>query len=116
MKKVKVSIPSNGSIQFLQTQLALERATENMSQSPQTGQFNSYRVILYLLRNVDLVSIPSNGSIQFLRKSPVVRGWMVYVSIPSNGSIQFLRCNNNMKHNLYESQSPQTGQFNSYLI
>ena len=43
---------------------------------------------------------------------------ILIVSIPSNGSIQFLQ---NEKENtrvfvLSESQSPQTGQFNSYIL
>jgi len=63
------------------------------SQSPQTGQFNSYGDKIYDIRYAThKVSIPSNGSIQFLR-----------------------RC---IMYNDYErqlkSQSPQTGQFNSY--
>ncbi len=40
-----------------------------MSQSPQTGQFNSYSILkLELYFNPDNVSIPSNGSIQFLQQ------------------------------------------------
>jgi len=39
------------------------------SQSPQTGQFNSYRSKEAMGQDAskDKVSIPSNGSIQFLR-------------------------------------------------
>jgi len=64
-----------------------------MSQSPQTGQFNSYAV-----------------------KELGLFDGKVYVSIPSNGSIQFLHWRNKMLNKIYqeESQSPQTGQFNSY--
>jgi len=66
-----------------------------LSQSPQTGQFNSYievkdvRVII-----IRKVSIPSNGSIQFLLA--LRSGFLkkMKVSIPSNGSIQFLRKGN----------------------
>jgi len=62
------------------------------SQSPQTGQFNSYANYYALLELVArLVSIPSNGSIQFLRELDL-----------------------SDKSSLLESQSPQTGQFNSY--
>ena len=41
---------------------------EELSQSPQTGQFNSYLGygVHYLDLTFDKVSIPSNGSIQFL--------------------------------------------------
>jgi len=42
----KVSIPSNGSIQFLfELWVPEEQEPEMVSQSPQTGQFNSYRVL-----------------------------------------------------------------------
>ncbi len=38
------------------------------SQSPQTGQFNSYQAEAAYERDKEyIVSIPSNGSIQFLR-------------------------------------------------
>jgi len=88
------------------------------SQSPQTGQFNSYSNDMFNLnsgkilclnplkrvnsiltvsrifprwRGRRLVSIPSNGSIQFLPNSSVWRSTSWWrVSIPSNGSIQFL--------------------------
>jgi len=66
-----------------------------MSQSPQAGQFNSY---------------PLFGSAGDLAN--------VIVSIPSSGSIQFLRFPNidfRFTCNAYQSQSPQAGQFNSYL-
>jgi len=87
-----------------------------MSQSPQTGQFNSYTEIVSERGNVLLVSIPSNGSIQFLpseqKEDMIEKGW---VSIPSNGSIQFLPCWGTDDYDeRIESQSPQTGQFNSY--
>ena len=64
------------------------------SQSPQTGQFNSYQndkldLIFNLLTDV---SIPSNGSIQFLLslRYSLDQEMSITVSIPSNGSIQFL--------------------------
>jgi len=46
-----------------------------LSQSPQTGQFNSYRgsVDLYIKIAVAIVSIPSNGSIQFLQRVGCLR-------------------------------------------
>ena len=88
-----------------------------MSQSPQTGQFNSYESMTGSNKMADIkVSIPSNGSIQFLREknegqyfycivclNPLKRVNSILtelsslpeltelrVSIPSNGSIQFL--------------------------
>ena len=64
------------------------------SQSPQTGQFNSY------------------GKLDFGPMGPKLK-----VSIPSNGSIQFLQRQNKVIETLLKlkSQSPQTGQFNSYI-
>ena len=64
------------------------------SQSPQAGQFNSYLKNVTANNNFDLidVSIPSSGSIQFL---PEIDEKIDYDEI-------------------FESQSPQAGQFNSY--
>jgi len=89
-----VSIPSNGSIQFLHFRPNLEfMSYKIMSQSPQTGQFNSYSCF-NCYNNVFRinVSIPSNGSIQFLLICPSLYGVGIW------------------------SQSPQTGQFNSYDV
>ena len=142
---MSVSIPSNGSIQFLHNWgLAIRWLSRKvLSQSPQTGQFNSYLehiempeapniLSLNPLKRVNSiltlddkdyvsllcpVSIPSNGSIQFL---PILLElWSLEnrynVSIPSNGSIQFLHSWNwKDQGGGYRSQSPQTGQFNSY--
>jgi len=67
-QKSQVSIPSNGSIQFLLgSRIGSSGWIYEKSQSPQTGQFNSYAVNIF------------NDN-----------GWIVWVSIPSNGSIQFL--------------------------
>ena len=117
---VWVSIPSNGSIQFLHgnwlcvignethsglnplkrvnsiltsTSVVLIQRCQNQSQSPQTGQFNSYGIgHAFNQANILAVSIPSNGSIQFLleRATEKITEQLVEVSIPSNGSIQFL--------------------------
>ena len=63
------------------------------SQSPQTGQFNSYdNIELSIDQKASTVSIPSNGSIQFLL------GYYDQINDLPN-----------------MSQSPQTGQFNSYI-
>ena len=61
------------------------------SQSPQAGQFNSYkeRWIKQIKRKL-IVSIPSSGSIQFLQKQWKMGLSLLEVSIPSSGSIQFL--------------------------
>jgi len=115
-----VSIPSSGSIQFLHNLLgfkyhtreeslnplkrvnsiltemsALPELTElRKSQSPQAGQFNSYRKrdfgkMIILKKEV---SIPSSGSIQFLLNGLLNLSIekIFHVSIPSSGSIQFL--------------------------
>ena len=91
-----VSTPSNGSIQFLQKRhrFCCQSCPEE-SQSPQTGQFNSYKKdsLGQDTEQDKEVSIPSNGSIQFLQE---YNDWINdnterEVSIPSNGSIQFLR-------------------------
>ena len=87
-----VSIPSNGSIQFLQVyQTPTGKRNNIQSQSPQTGQFNSYLLSFFKKVMEVIVSIPSNGSIQFLQKQYITIYFIISVSIPSNGSIQFLR-------------------------
>jgi len=49
--EIKVSIPSNGSIQFLQKSKGLwETEIGLKSQSPQTGQFNSYPVRSFFIK------------------------------------------------------------------
>ena len=60
-----VSIPSNGSIQFLYEKFYPDEPAKE-SQSPLTGQFNFYSQRRVSLVKSDCVSIPSNGSIQFL--------------------------------------------------
>ena len=63
------------------------------SQSPQAGQFNSYKFVPDIIEYEIDVSIPSSGSIQFLLRN-----------LPS------------MDMTNEESQSPQAGQFNSYVL
>jgi len=120
---IPVSIPSSGSIQFLPRFSSLIRVLEKSyeSQSPQAGQFNSYvkPMAKQSFRTTRKVSIPSSGSIQFLRNpekkvSPTV---LKKVSIPSSGSIQFLHVKKlyQILRPTLKSQSPQAGQFNSYL-
>jgi len=117
-----------------------------MSQSPQTGQFNSYEIWVPKEEANNMVSIPSNGSIQFLLGcwtcfssrvneglNPLKRvnsiltlasriNWVVKVSSSLN---PLKRVNSILTRRLLEdyllllenrSQSPQTGQFNSYLF
>ena len=54
---LNVSIPSNGSIQFLQRVKVEELSLDSESQSPQTGQFNSYFVLLFQNNNPAIVSL-----------------------------------------------------------
>ena len=89
------------------------------SQSPQTGQFNSYHkesrlpppTLFFCLNPLKRVN-----SILTLKEGPNYMKMGGIVSIPSNGSIQFLlimrNCFSYTKR--LRSQSPQTGQFNSY--
>jgi len=93
LKVLNVSIPSNGSIQFLHL----------------SGEFD--------LPKEFSVSIPSNGSIQFLHLklvpsislrvlkslNPLKRVNSILTRISREGGVILLK-----------SQSPQTGQFNSY--
>ena len=96
-----------------------EQKFSRVSQSPQAGQFNSYIDRFYITSNFNSnVSIPSSGSIQFLRLKLMERPAIpLSVSIPSSGSIQFLQSRSQYHSLLWrpESQSPQAGQFNSYL-
>jgi len=89
-----VSIPSNGSIQFLPNKLAdIKSASDLMSQSPQTGQFNSYKMCynrLGGLLDLGLNPLKRVNSILTVDKSIESMMRTVVVSIPSNGSIQFL--------------------------
>ena len=91
---MKVSIPSNGSIQFLL--LLVER-----------------KRYLYFW-----VSIPSNGSIQFLPEDQVPemeqKGWKSLNPLKRVNSILTKMCVVTCYRRTNESQSPQTGQFNSY--
>jgi len=112
-----VSIPSSGSIQFLQDGLEKVEKYSWESQSPQAGQFNSYTQDMLSDPNMKLKSqSPQAG--QF-NSYPVYLGTVptaVKVSIPSSGSIQFLRYHGHERNTIHNdaSQSPQTGQFNSY--
>ena len=89
------------------------------SQSPQAGQFNSYLKNVTANNNFDLidVSIPSSGSIQFL---PEIDEKIDYDEIFESQSPQAGQFNSYLdgsmttKKTKKESQSPQAGQFNSY--
>jgi len=115
---------------------------EVKSQSPQTGQFNSYDINpLPALRRRFPVSIPSNGSIQFLHGAysifsgsdlslnPLKRVNSILTRINEDtitaeiiglnplkrvNSILTNQTNTGGTKCLIKSQSPQTGQFNSY--
>jgi len=88
-----VSIPSNGSIQFLRINpLPALRKRFNVS-IPSNGSIQFLLGIpeRTLLSFIKSVSIPSNGSIQFLPHWDRKDSFHYTVSIPSNGSIQFLQ-------------------------
>ncbi len=115
----KVSIPSNGSIQFLPTQVKnfyqrdpglnpLKRV--NSILTVPKGTEDEMMECLNPLKRVNSI-LTDNSQDWLLRKYRSV-------SIPSNGSIQFLRFVISIKidEKDLESQSPQTGQFNSYII
>ena len=60
--------PQTGQFNSYFTMMLLATFAILVSQSPQTGQFNSYMLIRFLLfSQASKVSIPSNGSIQFLQ-------------------------------------------------
>ena len=89
-----ISIPSNGSIQFLQIFSQILVMPELLqSQSPQTGQFNSYAEI-----------VSDRGNILLTSQSPQTGQFNSYYLLEI---LQVLRD---------RSQSPQTGQFNSYYL
>jgi len=116
-----VSIPSNGSIQFLLIHMpTLIKAGHFLrSQSPQTGQFNSYSQSSFILfSQASKVSIPSNGSIQFLQSDDLIT-----LEIDKEICLNPLKRVNSILTSFWDkhkqvrrnkSQSPRTGQFNSY--
>ena len=90
-----------------------------VSQSPQTGQLNSYSIPVRDCRETALgVSIPSNGSIQFLpTKNADIKSAAELGLNPLKrvNSILTIKSTYNQRKILFlKSQSPQTGQFNSY--
>jgi len=112
-----VSIPSNGSIQFLLRSNGTEIISRKSqspqtgqfnsyisrafripievleSQSPQTGQFNSYpnkKVSKAILQKSKSQS-PQTGQFNSYRRNKMSYANAESVSIPSNGSIQFLQ-------------------------
>ena len=125
--------------------LTKQQSAEALSQSPQTGQFNSYiRSKEAMGQDASKVSIPSNGSIQFLQLLGIPeRVLNSFISLnPLKRVNSILTAGRNSRLNLVlfcfrlnplkrvnsiltkleddwigfvdGSQSPQTGQFNSY--
>jgi len=95
MFKIFVSIPSNGSIQFLRNSLhpfVVYAVIICLNPLKRVNSILTLPELTELRKTQVKVSIPSNGSIQFLpyrigiNPLPSLRK----VSIPSNGSIQFL--------------------------
>ena len=89
------------------------------SQSPQMGQFNSYngKGLVFVEQVIDSLNPLKRVNSILTRSLPYGGGRSLcfYVSIPSNRSIQFLRgiIMPSCWKEVDESQSPQTGQFNS---
>ena len=114
-----VSIPSNGSIQFLQF-CFLKRVSQAMTGLNPLKRVNSILTELSALPVLTelRVSIPSNGSIQFLL-TPF--GWSRAKKADGSQSPQTGQFNSYQQYILCTisssivSQSPQTGQFNSYI-
>ncbi len=92
-EKVKVSIPSSGSIQFLQKSMGQGVLLAGLSQSPQAGQFNSYSLCIGCLMFYELVGL-----------NPLKR---VNSILTASAYLEDMGVD-------YMSQSPQAGQFNSY--
>ena len=91
MKLIQVSIPSNGSIQFLREikMDIIDKIKRGLNPLKRVNSIlTGFGVPIEVLE--DFVSIPSNGSIQFLRVFVLSTVYYSRVSIPSNGSIQFL--------------------------
>jgi len=90
-----VSIPSNGSIQFLPKYHKSHYRAIIKSQSPQTGQFNSYDEELKWEQHDPRECL-----------NPLKRVNSILTNEKENTRVFVLS----------ESQSPQTGQFNSYIL
>ena len=93
---IGVSIPSNGSIQFLLEENSVNDSVDpGKSQSPQTGQFNSYNP-----EYLEMPLPPRNCLNPLKRVNSILT-----LKTPCNSGFGKKE----------ESQSPQTGQFNSYM-
>ena len=114
----KVSIPSNGSIQFLRLiRYYYYYLLDIQSQSPQTGQFNSYAIGLIInLSNLQTKSqSPQTGQFNsYLADINKIRRKLFGLNpLKRVNSILTTRLGIHQE-NGEKSQSPQTGQFNSY--
>ena len=115
----KVSIPSNGSIQFLLVESIAGQKAQLGGLNP-LKRVNSILTSQWKLTLVKLkkVSIPSSGSIQFLLNLTRI-DWVEKVSrsqSPQAGQFNSYcyRRQSKTDTTLFKSQSPQAGQFNSY--
>jgi len=114
-----VSIPSNGSIQFLFDKLTKQLARRSRwSQSPLTGQFNFYRIVRGCAKaNSGKSQSPLTGQFNFYDELRNDERIIALASqSPLTGQFNFYiiasaRCVDRMR---YMSQSPLTGQFNFY--
>jgi len=122
LERIRVSIPSNGSIQFLSGITCLVALlTCKASQSPLTGQFNFYGYIppepqTYLALGSS--QSPLTGQFNFYIPSSIISSF-VFISksqSPLTGQFNFYTLAKRVfpvKSHL-SSQSPLTGQFNFY--
>ena len=120
-KGIQVSIPSSGSIQFLQSHCGEEYGREyNWSQSPQAGQFNSYYDLIQVISKQGLFSLNPLKRVNSILTlmSPLVGLQMAghLSQSPQAGQFNsYVGCLRLLSF-LIKSQSPQAGQFNSYYL
>ena len=111
-----VSIPSSGSIQFLQTGGVYCVYISFKSQSPQAGQFNSYTpfIALGVSDNMSLNPLKRVNSI-LTDLYVIVINWKAESQSPQAGQFNsYCLVVETETINYEQSQSPQAGQFNSY--
>ena len=113
----QVSIPSSGSIQFLRTKKK-RREGGKKSQSPQAGQFNSYK--MYFKERIEDYETQSPQAVQFNNYKIIIEAikseWKSLNPLKRVNSILTGFVSVYQDGRFSESQSPQAGQFNSYLL
>ena len=125
MELRKTQVKSLNPLKRVNSILTLERATETItsklvSQSPQTGQFNSY--ILDALNGIawnDESQSPQTGQFNSYERNTIHNdaACNIWSQSPQTGQFNSYKIDSSQaKEKLAQSQSPQTGQFNSYKI